>query len=76
MIPSEVSDIADLIFPHWQEAEESVQRDILASAWKIHNAEKARAEKAEQEQLALRASMNAEIDRLDAAVKALVEDKS
>ena len=37
MIPSEVADIADMIFPGWADAEDDVQRDILAAAWRIHN---------------------------------------
>lgn len=36
MIPSEVGDIADLIFPQWRESD--AENEVLTAAWRIYNA--------------------------------------
>lgn len=38
MIPSEVADIATLIFAHWATAEPEAQSEILDAAWRIYKA--------------------------------------
>jgi hypothetical protein len=38
MIPSEVAALATLIWPDWADLEEEDCREVIAAAWRIHNA--------------------------------------
>ncbi len=38
MIPKEVADIADLIFPGWGQADDDTSREVLEAAYRIYNA--------------------------------------
>ena len=38
MIPREVGDLAELICPDWSDGDEDVQREVLAAAYRVHNA--------------------------------------
>jgi len=38
MIPTEVSDLADLIWPNWRELSGNSRNDVLDAAWRIYNA--------------------------------------
>ena len=39
MIPSGVAAIAELIHPEWQSLPEDAEREVLAAAWRIYNAD-------------------------------------
>lgn len=38
MIPSEVADLADLIWPGWRDVDDITFSEVLEAAWRIYNA--------------------------------------
>ena len=38
MIPHEIAEIADLIAPGWSEMDDDVSNEVIAAAYRVHNA--------------------------------------